>query len=137
MEPEHYRGELAAALLRIEQLSGRIALYEADPAHERVIVAEARLLRAHEQRRRAHWLWPRLLMASFAAMGAYAFTDPSLPHAVRILAYGVAVLGAASTVLMIGVALLLARETPWRKMLESLERDVRIARGDVGRALGP
>lgn len=130
---EHYRNNLTAALVRIEQLEHELLLFRSDPAHERVDIAEEQLARAWRRRVRARKLLPRVLIGSFVAMGAFALTDPSLPVALRVLGLGLCGLGAVSTVMTI-IALLVVQR-PRTAKLEELERRVRIAKGDVGARL--
>jgi hypothetical protein len=127
-----YRSELAAALLRIETLEDELALFRADPAYERVDIAEEALARARARRRRWQKLLPRVCIASFVAMGAFALTDPSLPGIVHVLAYGLCGLGVATALVSIVAMLVLAAQGERPKRFVELERHVRIAKGDVG-----
>ena len=133
MDNEEYRNDLAAALVRIEQLEHELLLFRSDPAYERVDIAEERLDAARRRRARARKLLPQVLIASFALIGTFALTDPSLPTFVRVLAMGLTAVGAASTLLSI-VALLLVQRARTAK-LDELERHLRIAKGDVGTRL--
>lgn len=130
---ESYRSELTAALLRIEQLEDELALFRADPGYERVDIAEERLARARARRRRWQKILPRVCIASFVAMGAFALTAPSLPAFVNALAYVICALGVASAAATMLGMLVLAAQGPRPKSLLELERHVRIAKGDVGR----
>jgi hypothetical protein len=132
---ESYRSELTAALLRIEQLEDEIALFRADPAYERVDIAEERLAKARARRRKLQKILPRVCIGSFVAMGAFALTDPTLPGFVQVLAYAICVLGAMTAMItIVGMLVLAAQGDRPKKHLE-LERHVRIAKGDVGRSL--
>lgn len=130
---EHYRDDLAAARRRIEQLEDELALFRADPGYERVDIAEERLAQLRERRARLHRLLPRICVASFAAMGSFALTNPALPGFVQTLGYVLCALGVVlALVTMAWIVLLAAQGARPRKVLE-LERQVRIAKGDVGR----
>jgi hypothetical protein len=128
-----YRSELAAALLRIETLEDELARFRADPAYERVDIAEEALTRARARRARWQKLLPRVCIASFVAMGAFALTDPSLPGIVHVLAYGICGLGMATALVTIVWMLVLAAQGERPKRFVELERQVRIAKGDVGK----
>lgn len=130
---ESYRSELTAALVRIEQLEDELALFRTDPAHERVDIAEERLARARVRRVRLGRLLPRVCIASFVAMGAFALTDPALPVFVHVIAYGTCVLGAATAMITMAWLLVLAAQGSRPKGLLELERQLRIAKGDVGK----
>lgn len=130
MEIEHYRSELTAALIRIEQLEGELTVYRADPAYELVEQAEERLELLRHRRERARRLLPQVLIGSFAMMGFFALTDPSLPVPLRVVGLILSLLGIASTgVSMLMLVLVQRVRTP---KMEALERQVRIAKGDVG-----
>jgi hypothetical protein len=132
MDAEHYRGELTAALLRLEQLESELITFRADPAYERVEIAEAELARARANVRRAHHLLPRVLVASFVLAGAFALTDPALESKVRLLGYALAILGASSAVLTIVALLVLSAQGSRPRRLLELERALRLAKADVG-----
>jgi site-specific DNA recombinase len=132
---ESYRNELTAALLRIEQMEDELALFRADPAYERVEAAGERLARARARRRRVQKILPRVCIASFVAMGAFALTDPSLPVSVHVMAYVSCAAGGATAVLTIVWMLVLAAQGARPKSVLELERNVRIAKGDVGKRL--
>lgn len=130
---ESYRNELTAALLRIERLQDELAIFRADPAYERVDIAEEELERVKEARARWQKLLPRICIGSFAAMAAYALTQLSLPDVVEGLAYFVSAAGSAIAVVTMLWMLVLAAQGSRPKRVRELERRVRIAKGDVGK----
>jgi hypothetical protein len=132
MGAEHYREALTAALLRIEQLEHEIALFRADPSHERVELAEERLEQARGRRRRAQKLLPRALVASLVLTGAFALTDPSLVPMLRGLGYALSAVGALSAMTTILGVIVMAAQGPRPVKFVDLERRVRIAKADVG-----
>lgn len=132
---ETYRDELTATLLRIAQMEDELALFRADPAYERVDVAEERLARARARRRRVQTILPHVCIASFVAMGAFALTDPALPVSVHVVAYLLCAAGGATAAVTIVWMLVLAAQGARPKSLRDLERNVRIAKGDVGKRL--
>lgn len=134
MEAENYRGDIEAAFLRIEQLEDELALFRADPSYERVDVANERLRRARERLRRLQRTLPLVLIASFAMTGAFALTDPSLAPFVRTVGAVLASFGAGSVLVTIVALLALSAQGARPKKLIELERQVRIAKGDVGSA---
>jgi hypothetical protein len=132
VDAEHYRGDLTAALHHVEQLEAELAAFRADPAYERVEVAEEALARARGRARHLRRLLPRVLIASFVLTGAFALTDPAVAAPVRIVGYALAVLGASSTVVTIVALLMLSAQGLRPKRLLELERAVRLAKADVG-----
>lgn len=134
MEAENYREDLSAAFLRIEQLEDELALFRTDPSIERVRIANERLTRARERRRRTLRALPLVVIASFTMMGAFALTDPTMPPIVRMVGQVLAAAGAASAMINIVVLLALSAQVARPTMLVELERQVGIAKGDVGAA---
>lgn len=134
MEAENYREDLSAAFLRIEQLEDELALFRTDPSIERVRIADERLTRARERRRRTLRALPLVVIASFTMMGAFALTDPTMPPIVRMVGHVLAAAGAASAMTNIVVLLALSAQGARPTVLVELERQVRIAKGDVGAA---
>lgn len=130
---DSYRDDLAAARLRIEQLEDELALFRADPAYERVDIAEERLAQMRARRARLHRLLPRICVGSFAAMGAFALTNPALPGFVQTLGYVLCALGGVLAVTTMAWIVLLAMQGARPRRVLELERQVRIAKGDVGR----
>jgi len=130
---EGYRSELAAALVRIEQLEQELDLFRTDPAFERVDIAQEELSRARERRRRLQKILPRVCIASFVAMGTFALAEASLPPFVTFMAYAICALGIASAATTMVWMLVLAAQGERPKRLAELERRVRIAKGDVGK----
>lgn len=130
---EGYRSELAAALVRIEQLEQELDIFRTDPAYERVDIAQEELTRARERRRRLQKVLPRVCIGSFVAMSTFALTETAVPVFVQLLAYAVCVIGVASAVVTMVWMLALAAEGARPKRLAELERQVRIAKGDVGK----
>ena len=132
MEAENYRGDLEASILRIDQLEHELALFRADPSYERVDVANERLRRARERRERLQRGLPLLLIGSFALTGAFALTDPSLAPFLRTLGSVLSSLGAGSVVVTIIALLAISAQGARPKKIIELERQVRLAKGDVG-----
>ena len=134
METESYRADLSAAYSRIEQLEDELALFRSDPSFERVEAASSRLEGAREVRRRLQRVLPLAIIASFTLMGAFALTDPSLPPIVRMLGQVLAAAGAVSAITNIVALLAMTAQGSRPKKLVELERQLRIAKGDVGDA---
>jgi hypothetical protein len=132
VDTEHYRGDLTAALLRVERLEAELAAFRADPTYERVDAAEEDLARARARSRRARRILPRALVASFVLTGAFALTNPALAPAVQLLGYALAILGASSAVVVLVALLVLTAQGSRPRQLRALERALRLAKADVG-----
>ncbi|MBS2012024.1 MAG: hypothetical protein JST00_04005 [Deltaproteobacteria bacterium] len=123
-----------AALARIDQLESELASFRADPAYERVALAEEALARSRARRAALARLLPRICIAAFVGMGAFALTNPALPPFVQSLAYVLSAAGALTASATIAWMLGLSAQGSRPKALVELERRVRLARGDVGMA---
>lgn len=133
--PADYRDDLSAALLKIERLEEELALFHGDPSYERVEVAEEALARARARRRWLQKILPRVCIAAFVAMGAFALTHPALPEVVHLFAYAIVAAGLATAVVTIVWMLVYAAQGDRPKRILELERNVRLAKGDAGRRL--
>lgn len=122
-----YREDLTAARIRIEQLEDELALYRADPSFERVDIAEERRAEARTRRALVQKLLPRAAIASFVLMGGLALAQADAPDWLRWIGYSLFAIGLLAA--PVTIALLLRRP----RDLTDLERNVRIAKGDVGR----
>lgn len=131
MESQQYRGDLSAAFARIAFLEQELALFRSDPSYERVDVAEEELERAKERRGRLQRILPKTLILSFVCLGAFAFTDSDWA-VLRLLALGVTILGAASGLVCLAGLLVLLAQGPRPARIRELERNVRLAKGDIG-----
>jgi len=129
---EQYRGDLGTAFARISHLEHELALFRSDPAYERVEVAQENLERATTLRQRLQRFLPKALIVSFVCMGAFALTDPTLPAALRFLASAVTVLGATAGLLSLAGLLVLLAQGPRPSRIRELERNVRLAKADMG-----
>lgn len=127
MDQEQYRGDLAAAHVRIGQLEEELATFRADPAIERVDIAEERLAAAKARFAKVQKLLPRAVIGSFVLIAAFAITGTDLPEIVQTIAYVIFALGVMAAI-GTSIALLRLRFSN----LPELERQVRIAKGDVG-----
>lgn len=131
--PGSYRSELGSALARIAQLEAELATFRVDPSYERVALAEEALAHARARRRSLQRMLPRLCIAGFVAMGAFALTDPSLPVFVHGVAYALCAVGGFVATTTILAMLVLSAQGERPKAVVDLERRVRLAKGDVGK----
>ena len=138
MSTDYYRDEIAAARLRIEQLEHELAVFRADPAYERVEIAEERLGRARSLRERAQQVLPRLIVGSVALIATFALTHPDLPELVRGVAYVLFAVGVVAACVTTTALLVVNAQGRRPKRIVELERQLRIAKADVGaRSLQP
>lgn len=130
-----YRGQLGAALARIEVLEGELAAIRTDPAYERVVVAEERLRAERERLAKAPRVSAFILLGSIVMMGCAGLASVSNDRWLGAAALLLGVMGIGGVLgAFLAIVRLALQGTRPAHVLE-LERQARMARGDAGMRL--